>query len=92
MTVNISPIPDRDDLDYISLRIYIKDGRLDQVVPEHPWEGQVRLQVVYHDEYLEEEDSCQDQDCPEAPDPNALRKQFHWHDWMDVAVFRATQS
>ena len=84
MGVNISPIPDRDDLDYISLRIYIKDGRLDQVVPEHPWEGQVRLQVVYQS-FPGKLSLCKEDKCPEGPDA-------HWHDWMDVAVFRATRS
>jgi len=90
MGVNISPIPDRDSLDYISLRIYIKDGRLDQVVPEHPWEGQVSLQVVYGTDFPLPSDKqsskvCKDDKCPEGPE-------VHWHDWMDVAVFRATKS
>ena len=87
MGVNISPIPERDDLDYISLRIYIKDGKLDQVVPEHPWEGQVSLQVVYHDVEFDVLDNnfCKESECPEGPE-------VHWHDWMDVAVFRATKS
>ena len=43
---NIGPFPERET-DTISLRIYIKDGKLDQVVPEHPWAGQVNSQVVY---------------------------------------------
>ena len=92
MGVNISPIPDQDNLDYISLRIYIKDGRLDQVVPEHPWEGQVRLQIVYHvakggAKFNDKLDNnfCKESECPEGPE-------VHWHDWMDVAVFRATKS
>ena len=87
MTVNIGPIPERDDLGDISLRIYIKDGKLDQVVPEHPWEGQVSLQVVYHDVEFDVLDGefCSEDKCPEGP-------KLHWHDWMDVAVFRATKS
>jgi hypothetical protein len=84
MGVNIGPIPERDDLDYISLRIYIKDGKLDQVVPEHPWEGQVSLQVVYQS-FPGKLSLCQEHKCPEGPDA-------HWHDWMDVAVFRAKKS
>ena len=84
MTVNIGPIPERDDLGDISLRIYIKDGKLDQVVPEYPWEGQVRLQVVYHDQEFDKLDGGFSKEfaCPEGPD-------LHSHDWMDVAVFRA---
>ena len=87
MGVNIGPIPERDDLSYISLRIYIKDGKLDQVVPEYPWEGQVRLQVVYHDQEFDKLDGgfCKEDPCPEGPE-------LHWHDWMDVAVFRAKKS
>jgi hypothetical protein len=73
MGVNISPIPDRDNLDYISLRIYIQDGKLDQVVPEHPWEGQVSLQVVYHDVEFDVLDGefCSEDECPEGP-------KLHW--------------
>ena len=84
MGVNIGPIPERDDLGDISLRIYIEDGKLDQVVPEYPWEGQVRLQVVYHDQEFDKLDGgfCKEFACPEGPD-------LHSHDWMDVAVFRA---
>ena len=48
---NISPFPERET-DTISLRIYIKDGKLDQVVPEHPWEGQVNVQAIYHEEFI----------------------------------------
>ena len=84
MTVNIGPIPERDDLGDISLRIYIKDGKLDAVVPEHPWEGQVSLQVVYQS-FPGKLSLCQEHKCPEGPDA-------HWHDWMDVAVFRAKKS
>ena len=39
-------------MDTISLRIYVKDGKLDQVVPEHPWEGQVNIQAIYHEEFV----------------------------------------
>ena len=87
MTVNIGPIPERDDLGDISLRIYIKDGKLDTVVPEYPWEGQVRLQIVYHDQEFDKLDGgfCKEFACPEGPE-------LHSHDWMDVAVFRATRS
>ena len=84
MGVNIGPIPERDGLGYISLRIYIKDGKLSQVVPEHPWEGQVRLQIVYQS-FPGKLSLCQEHKCPEGPDA-------HWHDWMDVAVFRAKKS
>jgi len=75
----------------ISLRIYIKDGKLEQLVPEFPWEGQVDVQVIVHDEYLEEADSCKDKDCPEAPDPNAHRQELHYHchDYFSTAVIRA---
>ena len=87
MGVNISPIPERDDLDYISLRIYIKDGQLDQVVPERPWEGQVSLQIVSHDVEFDKLDGkfCKEFGCPEGPE-------LHRHDWLDVAVFRADKS
>ena len=87
MTVaNIGPIPERD-MDTISLRIYIQDGKLDQVVPEHPWEGQVNLQVVYHDVEFDKLDGkfCSEGECPDGPE-------LHWHDWMSVAVFRANKS
>ena len=87
MTVaNIGPIPERD-MDTISLRIYIQDGKLDQVVPEHPWEGQVNLQVVYHDVEFDKLDGkfCKEFACPDGPE-------LHWHDWMSVAVFRANKS
>jgi hypothetical protein len=92
MGVNIGPIPERDDLGDISLRIYIKDGRLDQVVPEHPWEGQVNVHVVYEDDYFELDDGiCKDQDCPDQTGAWDERPS-HYHDWMSVAVFRATKS
>ena len=86
---NIGPVPERET-DTISLRIYVKDGKLDQVVPEHPWEGQVDVQVVYHTDFPLESDSrsdkvCKEDKCPEGPD-------VHRHDWMSVAVFRATES
>ena len=73
----------------ISIRIYVKDGKLQHLVPEFPWEGQVDVQVIVHDEYLEEADSCNDKNCPEAPDPNALRQELHYHDYFSTAVIRA---
>ena len=83
---NIGPIPDRET-DSISLRIYVKDGKLDQVGPESPWEGQVDVQVVYHDVEFDVLDGefCSEDECPEGPE-------HHRHDWMSVAVFRATKS
>jgi hypothetical protein len=80
---------------YISIRIYIKDGKLEQVVPERPWEGQVDAQVIYHDEYLEMDDYiCKDEDCPEtifSKDglPPGQVPDFHYHDYFSTAVIRA---
>ena len=74
----------------ISIRIYIQDGKLEQLVPEFPWEGQIDVQVIVRDEYLEIDDYiCRDKDCPEAPDPNALRQVLHYHDYFSTAVIRA---
>ena len=76
----------------ISIRIYIQDGKLEQLVPEFPWEGQIDVQVIVHDEYLDPVDVdgiCKDKDCPEAPDPNALRQVLHYHDYFSTAVIRA---
>tara|TARA_Y100000310_G_C19948079_1_gene475596 strand:+ start:14 stop:259 length:246 start_codon:yes stop_codon:yes gene_type:complete len=73
----------------ISIRIYIQDGKLEQLVPEFPWEGQIDVQVIVHDEYLDPAGSCEDKDCPEAPDPNALRQVLHYHDYFSTAVIRA---
>ena len=76
----------------VSIRIYIKDGKLEQLVPEFPWEGQIDVQVIVHDEYLDPKEVdgiCEDKDCPEAPDPNALRQELHYHDYFSTAVIRA---
>ena len=83
---NIGPIPDRET-DRISLRIYVKDGKVETVVPEFPWEGQVDVQVVYRTDYVTASDShskkvCKEEECPEGPE-------LHRHDWMSVGVFRA---
>ena len=82
---NIGPFPERET-DTIGLGIYMNDGKLDQVVPEHPWEGQVNIQVVYQTEFPLDSDKkasklCKDEECPEAPE-------VHRHDWMAVGVFR----
>ena len=65
----------------ISLRIYIKDGRLEQLVPEFPWEGQVDFQVIYQS-FPGKLSLCEKDECPEAPDA-------HWHDYFSTAVIRA---
>ena len=84
---NIGPIPDRGT-DSISLRIYVKDGKVETVVPEFPWEGQVDVQVVYHTDYVNfisdrnSKKVCKEEECPEGPE-------LHRHDWMSVGVFRA---
>ena len=83
---NIGPIPDRET-DSISLRIYVKDGKVNTVVPEFPWEGQVDVQVVYRTDYVTASDSyskkvCKEEECPEGPE-------LHRHDWMSIGVFRA---
>ena len=84
---NIGPIPDRET-DRISLRIYVKDGKVETVVPEFPWEGQVDVQVVYHTDYVNfisdrnSKKVCKEEECPEGPE-------LHRHDWMSVGVFRA---
>ena len=84
---NIGPIPDRET-DSISLRIYVKDGKVETVVPEFPWEGQVDVQVVYHTDYVNfisdrnSKKVCKEEECPEGPE-------LHRHDWMSVGVFRA---
>ena len=84
---NIGPIPDRET-DSISLRIYVKDGKVETVVPEFPWEGQVDVQVVYHTDYVNfisdrnSKKVCKEEECPEGPE-------LHRQDWMSVGVFRA---
>ena len=79
---NIGPIPDRET-DSISLRIYVKDGKVETVVPEFPWEGQVDVQVIYQTfPGALSHNMCAEESWPEGPD-------FHWHDWMSVGVFRA---
>ena len=84
---NIGPIPDRET-DSISLRIYVKDGKVETVVPEFPWEGQVDVQVIYRTDYVNfisdrnSKKVCKEEECPEGPE-------LHRHDWMSVGVFRA---
>jgi len=84
---NIGPIPDRET-DSISLRIYVKDGKVETVVPESPWEGQVDVQVIYRTDYVNfisdrnSKKVCKEEECPEGPE-------LHRHDWMSVGVFRA---
>ena len=71
----------------ISIRIYVKDGRLEHVVPESPWEGQMDVQVIVHDEYLDPKDQpelCKDKDCPEVD-----AEDYHYHDYFSTAVIRA---
>ena len=71
----------------ISIRIYVKDGRLEHVVPEFPWEGQIDVQVIVHDEYLDPKDQpelCKDKDCPEVD-----AEDYHYHDYFSTAVIRA---
>ena len=84
---NSGPIPDRET-DSISLRIYVKDGKVETVVPEFPWEGQVDVQVIYRTDYVNfisdrnSKKVCKEEECPEGPE-------LHRHDWMSVGVFRA---
>ena len=68
----------------ISLRIYVKDGKVEQLVPEFPWEGQVDAQVIYHDVEFDALDGefCSISECPEGP-------KLHWHDYFSTAVIRA---
>jgi hypothetical protein len=68
----------------ISIRIYINDGKLDQLVPEFPWEGQIDVQVVYHDVEFDELDGefCRLSECPEG-------HKLHRHDYFSTAVIRA---
>ena len=71
----------------ISLRIYVKDGKVEQLVPEFPWEGQVDAQVIYHTDFPLESESradmvCKEDKCPEGPD-------VHRHDYFSTAVIRA---
>jgi len=67
----------------ISIRIYVKDGRLEHVVPESPWEGQIDVQVIYQTfPGALSHNMCAEESCPEGPD-------FHWHDYFSTAVIRA---
>ena len=68
----------------ISVRIYMENGKLDQIVPEFPWEGQIDVQVVYHDVEFDELDGefCRLSECPEGP-------KLHRHDYFSTAVIRA---
>ena len=68
----------------ISIRIYIQDGKLEQLVPESPWEGQIDVQVVYHDVEFDKLDGelCSISECPEGPE-------LHRHDYYSTAVIRA---
>ena len=84
---NIGPIPDRET-DSISLRIYVKDGKVNTVIPEFPWEGQVNVQIIYHfnqENLYPLKKVCKEEECPEGPEP-------HWHDWASVGIFRANRS
>jgi len=68
----------------VSIRIYIQDGKLEHIVPEFPWEGQIDVQVVYHDVEFDKLDGkfCSTSECPEGP-------KLHWHDRFSTAVIRA---
>ena len=68
----------------IAVRIYIKDGRLDAVVPEWPWQGQIDTEAIFYDQEYDELDGnlCQIQDCGAGP-------RLHRHDRMSTAVIRA---
>jgi len=68
----------------VSIRIYIKDGKLEQLVPEFPWEGQIDVQVVYHDVEFDKLDGklCREFACPDGPE-------LHKHDYFSTAVIRA---
>jgi len=65
----------------ISIRIYVKDGKLEHIVPEFPWEGQIDVQVVYQS-FPGKLSLCKEDKCPEGPDA-------HWHDYFSTAVIRA---
>jgi len=73
----------------ISIRIYIQDGKLKQLVPEFPWEGQIDVQVVYHDVEFDELDGefCSISECPEGPADGGPK--LHYHDYFSTAVIRA---
>jgi hypothetical protein len=68
----------------ISVRIYIKDGKLKHIVPEFPWEGQINAQVIYHDIEFDKLDGdfCREFACPEGPE-------LHKHEGFGTAVIRA---
>ena len=68
----------------ISIRIYIENGKLEQLVPEFPWEGQIDVQVVYHDVEFDKLDGklCREFACPDGPE-------LHKHDYFSTAVIRA---
>jgi hypothetical protein len=71
----------------ISIRIYVKDGKVETVVPESPWEGQIGVQVIYHTDYPLSSDKlepkvCKVEGCPEGP-------KLHRHDRFSTAVIRA---
>jgi len=71
----------------ISIRIYVKDGKVETVVPESPWEGQIGVQVIYHTDYPLSSDKlepkvCKVEECPEGPE-------LHRHDRFSTAVIRA---
>jgi hypothetical protein len=68
----------------IAVRIYIEDGKLDAVVPERPWEGQIDTEVIFYDQEYEELDGdlCKIEDCGAGP-------RLHRHDHMSTAVIRA---
>ena len=69
----------------IGIRIYVRNGSIEHVVPESPWEGQMDIQIIIEDDKDSEDIQCQDDPvnpCPEGPDP-------HRHKWWSTAVIRA---
>jgi hypothetical protein len=74
----------------ISLRIYIRDGKLEHIVPEFPWEGQVNVEAITYDEHLDPASNssvCQDRDCPEVLEHPL--NDLHYHEYSSTAVIRA---
>tara|TARA_R110002012_G_scaffold10895_1_gene49149 strand:+ start:813 stop:1046 length:234 start_codon:yes stop_codon:yes gene_type:complete len=66
----------------IVIGIYVKDGRVDNLILKHPLEGQVDARIIYQTDYpLSSDESdprvCKEEQCPEMP-------RLHRHDYFSI--------